>query len=168
MIQSWDMAFKDLATSDYVVGQVWAARKADRFLLDQTRQRMDMPSTKEAVRELSRRWPKAAAKLIEDKANGPAVIQELQHELSGLISINPEGGKIARAHAVSPQIESGNVYLPHPAIAPWVDAFIEEAAGFPNGRNDDQVDARTQALNRLRSNNGILSVAEFQITVNPF
>jgi len=167
-IQSWDMAFKDLATSDYVVGQVWGARRGDRFLLDQIRHRMDMPSTKDAVRGLSRRWPKAAAKLIEDKANGPAVIQELQHDVPGLIEINPEGGKIARAHAVSPQVESGNVYLPHPAIAPWVEAFIEEATSFPNGRNDDQVDAMTQALNRLRNNNGIFSVAESQITVKPF
>lgn len=150
------MAFKDLATSDYVVGQIWAARKADRFLLDQVRQRMDMPSTKEAVRNLSRRWPRAAAKLIEDKANGPAIIQELQHDVSGLIEINPEGGKIARSNAVCPQVESGNVCLPHPATAPWVEAFIEEAATFPNGRNDDQVDAMTQALNRLQSNNLIL------------
>ena len=168
VIQSWDMSFKDLATSDYVVGQVWGARKGDRFLLDQTRARMDMPATKEALKELSRRWPKAAAKLIEDKANGPAVIQELQHELSGLIEVNPEGGKIARAHAVAPQIESGNVYLPHPAIASWVEAFIEEAAAFPNGRNDDQVDAMTQALNRLRTANGLFSVPESQIVVNPF
>ena len=48
VIQSWDLAFKDLATSDYVVGQVWAARGADRFLLDQQRERMDMPRTVEA------------------------------------------------------------------------------------------------------------------------
>jgi phage terminase large subunit-like protein len=75
MIRSWDMAFKNLATSDYVVGQVWGALNADRFLLDQRRDRMDMLSTKEAVKCLSQRWPKAAAKLIEDKANGPAVIQ---------------------------------------------------------------------------------------------
>jgi phage terminase large subunit-like protein len=62
-----DMAFKDLSTSDYVVGQVWGAAKADRFLLDQRRERMDMPSTKEAVKDLSRRWPKAGTKLVEDK-----------------------------------------------------------------------------------------------------
>ena len=168
VIQSWDMSFKGLETSDYVVGQVWGARKGDRFLLDQKRGRMDMPGTKEAIKDLSGRWPKAAAKLIEDKANGPAVIQELQHEMPGLIPINPEGGKVARAHAVSPQIESGNVYLPHPATAPWVDGFIEEVAAFPNGRNDDQVDAMTQALNRLRGTNGLFSVAESQIKVNPF
>ena len=168
MIQSWDMAFKDLATSDYVVGQIWGALKADRFLLDQCRDRLDMPSTKEAVMKMSQVWSKAGAKLVEDKANGPAVIQELQHDVAGLIEINPEGGKIARANAVAPQTESGNVYLPHPAIAPWVEAFIEEAAIFPNGRHDDQVDAMTQALIRLRDSGNSFSVAESQLIVNPF
>jgi phage terminase large subunit-like protein len=104
---------------------------------------------------MSAKWPAAATKLIEDKANGPAVIQELQHDVAGLIAINPEGGKIARAQAVSPQCESGNVYLPHPAIAPWVDALIEEFAQFPNGHHDDQVDSMSQALNRLRKSRAL-------------
>ena len=168
MMQSWDMTFKNQADSDYVVGQVWGAKGADRFLLDQIRARMDLPATKEAVQNLTRQWPKAATKLVEDKANGPAVIQELQHDVAGLIAVNPEGGKIARAHAVSPQVESGNVYLPHPAMAPWVEEFLEEATAFPHGRYDDQVDAMTQALNRLRGTGGSLSVPESQIVVNPF
>lgn len=168
MIQSWDMAFKDRENSDYVVGQVWGSVKADRFLLDQRRARMDMTRTKEAVKQLSALWPKASAKLIEDKANGPAVIQELRHDVAGLIEVNPEGGKIARAHAVSPQAESGNVYLPHPAIAAWEEAFLYEVTAFPNGRNNDQVDAMTQALNRLRTTSAYFSVPESQITVNPF
>jgi hypothetical protein len=92
----------------------------------------------------------------------------LKHDVAGLTEVNPEGGKIARAHAVSSQIESGNVYLPHPAIAPWVEAFIEEAAAFPSARNDDQVDAMTQALNRLRSIDGGFSIPESQLTVDPF
>jgi len=167
MIQSWDMSFKEHETSDPVVAQVWAAKGADLFLLDQVRRRMDMPSTKEAVKCLSQKWPNAAAKLIEDKANGPAVIQELKHDIPGLIAVNPEGGKVARAHAVSPQIESGNVYLPYPAIAPWVLEFLEEVTAFPNSRNDDQVDAMTQALNRLRNIRGY-SVPESRITVEPF
>jgi len=167
MIQSWDMAFKGEATSDYVVGQTWGAKGADRFLLDQRRARMDMPATKEAVQAMSARWPRAAAKLVEDKANGPAVIQELRHDVSGLIEVTPEGGKVARAHGVAPQLESGNIYLPHPAIEPWVEAFIEEAAAFPNGRNDDQVDAMTQALHRLRNQSGSFSVPESKMIVNP-
>jgi predicted phage terminase large subunit-like protein len=149
VLGSWDMAFKDLSTSDYVAGGVWAAKKADRFLLDQVRERLSFPRTLEAVKSLSAKWPMAYRKLIEDKANGTAVLAALQHEISGLIAVNPAGGKVARAQAVSPQVESGNVYLPHPAIAPWVDAFIEECAKFPNGKNDDQVDQMTQALNRL-------------------
>ena len=53
------------------------------------------------------------------------------------------------AYAVSPDIEAGNVYLPHPEDEPWVDAFLDEATNFPNDLNDDQVDACTQALRYL-------------------
>ncbi len=147
-MQSWDCTFKDLDTSDYVVGQVWG-RVGSIFLLgDQVRARMDFPTTVQAVRDVSQKWPKTFAKLIEDKANGSAVIQMLAHEIPGLLPVNPQGGKIARASAVSPLIEAGNVYLPHPAWQPWVHDFIEECAVFPNGAHDDQVDAMTQALLR--------------------
>ena len=59
------------------------------------------------------------------------VRQSLRHEIPGLVAVVPDGGKVARAQAVSPQVESGNVYLPHPAIAPWVEAFVEECSTFP-------------------------------------
>ena len=168
VLQSWDLAFKDLATSDYVVGQVWGAVGADRFLLDQRRDRLDMPRTVEAIRNISDKWPQAAAKLVEDRANGPAVIASLQHEISGLIAVNPEGGKISRAAAVSPQIEAGNVYLPHPDVAPWVEGLMEECAGFPYAAHDDQVDALTQALNRLyRLNSAIYTTPESDFAVDP-
>lgn len=62
--------------------------------------------------------------------------------------MNPKGGKVGRAAAVSPLIEAGNVYLPHPLHAPWVNEFIEECSAFSNGPHDDQVDAMTQALLR--------------------
>jgi phage terminase large subunit-like protein len=101
-MQSWDCAFKDLDTSDYVVGQVWARLGADRFLLHQVRDRMDCPTTVQAVRDVSKKYKYAHAKLIEDKANGSAVIQMLQNEVAGLIPVNPQGGKTARAAAVSP------------------------------------------------------------------
>ena len=110
---------------------------------------MDFPTTVAAVRNMTCRWPHAETKLIEDKANGSAVIQSLAQEISGIIAVEPEGGKVSRAYAISPRIEAGNVYLPHPAIAPWVYDFIEECANFPNGRHDDWVDAMTQALLRL-------------------
>jgi predicted phage terminase large subunit-like protein len=150
-LQSWDMAFKDLKTSDYVAGGVWGAKGADRYLLDQVRERLGFRETLAAVKTMTKKWPKAALKLVEDKANGPAVIQALRHQIPGLVAVVPDGGKVARAQAVSPQVESGNVYLPHPAIAPWVEAFVEECSTFPNGKYDDQVDQMTQALNRMRA-----------------
>ncbi len=151
MLQSWDCAFKDLRDSDYVAGGLWGSKGASRFLIDQRRERMDLPATMNAIRAMTRKYPKATLKLIEDKANGPAVIQMMRREIQGLLGVNPEGGKIARANAVSPQVEAGNVFLPHPTIAPWVDAFIEELATFPNARNDDQVDQTTQALIRMQT-----------------
>jgi predicted phage terminase large subunit-like protein len=147
-IQSWDCAFKDLESSDYVVGQLWGRVGSFYLLGDQIRARMDCPATVKAVRAMSAKWPNCLAKLIEDKANGSAVIQMLSREIPGILPVNPEGGKVARAAAVSPLIEAGNVYLPHPLYAPWVDDFIEECAAFPNGAHDDQVDAMTQALLR--------------------
>ncbi|NPV30507.1 MAG: phage terminase large subunit, partial [Firmicutes bacterium] len=151
IIQSWDMAFKETTSSDFVVGQVWGRKGADKYLLDQVRDRMDFPTTVQTVRALSAKWPQAYAKLVEDKANGPAVIATLKREIAGLIPVEPQGSKEARAAAVSPQIEAGNVYLPDPSIAPWVHDFIEECSAFPNGANDDQVDAMTQALLRLEN-----------------
>src|SRR5438128_12637094 len=98
-IQSWDCAFKDLETSDYVVGQVWGRVGSAYLLGDQIRARMDCPSTVKAVRELSQRWPNTLAKLIEDKANGSAVIQMLGRELAGILPVTPAGGRVARAAA---------------------------------------------------------------------
>ena len=147
VILSWDCAFKGNEDSDFVVGQVWGRVGANKYLLDQVRGRMNLPQTLQAVRGLSAKWPQARAKLIEDKANGPAVIQLLKNEIPGLLPVNPEGGKIVRATAASPEVEAGNVYLPDPSLAPWVHDFVEEAAAFPNGLNDDMVDCFSQALN---------------------
>ncbi len=130
------------------MGQVWARMGAHFLLGDQVRGRMDCPGTVKAVRELTAKWPGTVAILIEDKANGSAVIQMLQYEIAGILPVNPSGGKIARAQAISSLVEAGNVYLPHPHYAPWVSDFIEECAQFPNGAHDDQVDAMTQALLR--------------------
>lgn len=149
IIQSWDCTFKDSDSSDFVVGQVWGKIGADKYLLDQVRAKMDFPTTIQAIRQLTAKWPQAKTKLIEDKANGPAVISTLKREISGMIPVNPEGGKVVRAMAVTPDIEAGNVFLPDPTRAPWINDFVEECAGFPNAKHDDQVDCMTQALNRL-------------------
>lgn len=145
VIQSWDCTFKDKKESDYVVGQVWGKVGADRYLLDQVRGQMSFTETLTAIKALTAKWPQALRKLIEDKANGPAVINVLKHEIHGLVPVEPEGGKVVRATAMTPLAEAGNIYLPDPSIAPWVNDYIEEFAVFPNGAHDDQVDASTQA-----------------------
>ncbi|MEV1013763.1 phage terminase large subunit [Micromonospora sp. NPDC049801] len=149
ILTSWDMTFKDTEGADYVCGQVWGRRDATAYLLDQKHGRMTFVETLQAVRALAARWPQSTAKLVEDKANGTAVINFLRRSIAGLIPVEPDGSKTARAAAVSPLVESKNVFLPAPEIAPWVDGLIEEAAGFPNSAHDDRVDALSQALNRL-------------------
>lgn len=150
IIQSWDMTFRETRSGSFVVGQVWGAMNADRYLLDQVRFRGDFPAAVQAVRALSAQWPEAHEKIVENKANGPAIVATLRHEIPGLIEVQPEGGKEARANAVAWQIESGNVYLPDPKVKPWSADVVEEASSFPNGANDDQVDALSQALLRLQ------------------
>ncbi|WP_239256674.1 phage terminase large subunit [Listeria ilorinensis] len=147
--QSWDCAFKDTKNSDFVAGHVWNRKKADYFLIDREHDRMDLPATIDAIRRMTIKHPEAVAKYIEDKANGPAVMQMLKGEISGMIPVEPEGGKEARAYAVTPIFEAGNVYLPHPLYKPWVEDVIEEMLSFPNGAHDDDVDAMTQALVKL-------------------
>ncbi|MGE0399935.1 MAG: phage terminase large subunit [Kofleriaceae bacterium] len=155
LIASWDMTFKETAGTDYVVGQVWARRGADVYLLDQVRRRMSFTETVAAVEAQKRRWPQLSAVLIEDKANGPAVIAQLRSKIPGLIAVEPDGSKFARANAVSPFVQAGNVWLPTKEVALMVDAgfdpeeLIDEAAAFPNGAHDDTVDATSQALSRM-------------------
>lgn len=144
-LQSWDMSFKETKSGSFVVGQVWGKTQSNRYLVDQFRARVDFPDAVLAVEAMSAKHPHVVTKLVENKANGPAVVATLRSKLTGLIEVEPEGGKEARANAAAPVVESGNVYLPHPSLAPWVEGFIEECAGFPNAANDDQVDAFSQA-----------------------
>ena len=148
-IISWDMAFKDGDDNDYVVGQVWGRHGGRFFLLDQVRGRMDFVATLAAFDALAVKWPHAMEKLVEDKANGPAVISSLKHKVMGIIPINPDGSKTARAHAVTPLFEAGNVFIPHPHTCSWAGDYISELLQFPASAHDDQVDATTQALRRL-------------------
>lgn len=147
--QSWDATFKGTATGSFVVGQVWGVFMSACFLLDQTRERLEFTGTLEAIRALSKAWPQALAKFIEDKANGPAIINVLGTEIPGLIPIEPQGDKVARARAIAPMQEAGNIYLPHPDNCPWVKTLIANFAVFPNGKDKDEIDAMSQIIIRL-------------------
>jgi predicted phage terminase large subunit-like protein len=102
-----------------------------------------------AVEGMSEVYPEVLLKLIEDKANGPAVQSMLKNKLPGIVMVEPKGNKKERASAVSPLVEAGNVYLPHPRLFPWVWEYIEQMANFPNAKNDDYVDMTSQALLRF-------------------
>lgn len=147
--QSWDCTFKDGEKSDFVCGGVFGRRLADYFLLDMYHERTDIIGTMSAIGDMSKKWSKAQSKVIEEKANGSAIIAMMQHEIGGFISVNPTESKVARVNAVVPLIEGGNFYLPHPDEAKWVRGFLEEFASFPNGKNDDMVDMTSQGLKQF-------------------
>lgn len=155
MLLSWDMTFKEGDDNDYVVGQCWGRKGADRYLLDQVRGRMGFTDTLSAFKGLADKWPQASRKLVEDKANGPAVIDSLKHAVPGIIPVNPDGSKTARAYAVTTVFESGNVYIPHPGACAWAGDYVAELTQFPGAMHDDQVDATTQALRDMERRPGL-------------
>ncbi len=150
-LTSTDCTFKDKKTSDFVVMQVWGVLKAKRFLLDQVHDRLSFTATLAKLQDLIEEHKGCNAHLIEDKANGTAVLNVLKDAVAGMIAIEPDGNKAARCEAISPQVEAGNLYLPHPTEFPWVDGLIHELISFPKSKHDDRMDALTQALNWLRS-----------------
>ena len=149
LVQSWDLAFKDKDGSDYVVGQVWLRIGNRAYLLDQVRERMNFTATCAAIKRMTKKWPQAVAKFVEDKANGPAVINALEQQVLGIIPVNPEGSKYARASAVAPLVAAHNAVLPTVELLPGVADLLTEMADFPNSSHDDTVDALSQALNKL-------------------
>ena len=144
---SWDMSFKGNETSDYVVGQVWGKKDSSYYLIDEIRFQGGFVKAKEAVLEVHKKYPKAIATLIEDKANGSAIIEVLKQDVSGIIPITPNESKMARAEAVSPLFEAGNVYIPSPNECSWSREYMTELTNFPFAKNDDRVDATSQMLN---------------------
>lgn len=148
--QSWDFTFGSRSdAASYVVGAVWGRKGADRYRLDEVRGRWSYPQMRQAMRDLSAKWPMSAMKLVEKKANGAAIIDELQSEIGGIVPVEPDGSKYARAAAVSPIVEAGNVLLPE--YAAWTQDFIDEVCAFPDGAADDRVDEMSQMLQRWRS-----------------
>lgn len=148
-IHSWDCAFKDEDDSDFVVGQVWYVAGAHCYLVDQVRGRMSFPDTVAAVLKLKNQY-RADRILIEDKANGPAVIATIHKMVPCVIAVNPDGGKVSRANATTGMLQALQVFFP--TGADWFLGLLQEALRFPRGKNDDQVDAMTQALNYVKQN----------------
>lgn len=167
IVSSWDTAFKDKVSSDYVVGTVWGQHGADRYMLRRVREQMNLGATKRAMKEVHAwvqgEWPRAAiSTLIEKSANGVEIIEELKREIPGVVAVVASTDKRLRAEAAEPTLEAGNCHLPgFPApdlsgpdtgrTPAWVQDFIEECARFDRGAYDDQVDSWSQAMNWLNS-----------------
>ena len=154
MVLSVDCTFKNTTGSDFVAMQVWGSTGVQFLLLDELCERLSFTDTVAAIRTLLVKWPRIGAKLIEDKANGSAVIDTLSKTIIGIIPVTPEGGKVARANAVSHLHQAGNVYYPDPHEQPWSAEHLSEMLAFPKGRHDDRVDAETQALAYISQNAG--------------
>ena len=149
---SVDAAFKDMDTNDYVAIEVWSKLQNNYYLRACLNRHLDFPQTLQAIRLMKRLYPEALYILVEDKANGSAIIQTLRSEFVGVISITPRGGKVSRVHSISPAIESGNVFLPENEM--WAEEFVNQFSVFPSGEHDDMVDAASQALNFMLFSHG--------------
>ena len=144
VVQSWDTANKATELSDFSVCTTWGIKQKRLYLLHVLRRRMDYPELKRVVRE-QQQLHRASIVLIEDKASGTQLIQELISEgFYGVKRYKPELDKVMRMHAQTAIIENGFVYLPREA--PWLPLYQHELATFPMGRHDDQVDSTSQFL----------------------
>lgn len=138
-----DATFGSLEVHASNVGLLVIGRKgADNFVLHDSTKARTFPDTKSAIKEMLAMFPSASRTLIEKKANGAAIIQDLQHDVSGLIPIEANENWVSRANAMLPSVESGNWYLLEGA--PWLEAFVGEFGVFPNGAKDDRIDAAAQ------------------------
>src|SRR5882724_267039 len=142
VIVSVDCSFKDLKTSDYVAMGAIGTRGRKRFVLEVINEHLDVTGTELAIRRMKEKW-QATAVIVEDKANGPAVISKLQQDLTGIIAIEPQGGKIARMFAAAPVWQAHDWYVDRTAA--WTEPFIAQITQFPTAAFDDMVDMMTQA-----------------------
>ena len=148
IVISVDAAFKGNNDNDYVAIETWGKVNNDHYLLDLIKKQMDFPETLRAIKHMDAKYPNKHSIIIEDKANGPAIISTLRSEIPGIIPIEPQGGKLSRANAITGLVEAGHFYLPR--YADFTDAFVEECAAFPSGAHDDTVDAFTQYVNKFK------------------
>jgi len=144
IVQSWDTANKATELSDFSVCTTWGVKGKELFLLGLFRRRLEYPALKRAVREQQSLYD-ATVVLIEDKASGTQLIQELIDDgCHGVTRYQPTTDKVMRLHAQTALIENGFVRIPENAA--WLAEYLRELTVFPNGKHDDQVDSTAQFL----------------------
>lgn len=144
IIQTWDLPFKASEASAKCAGLVMAKKGAEIFIVDCINEKMDFVTSVAAIKNMTAKHPEARAKVIEDKANGPAIMSYLKKDVAGMVAYNPKGSKEDRALSVAPYFEAGNVYFPE--NAPWVMDLIDDLVKFPSGTYKDTVDATVQGI----------------------
>jgi len=156
-ILSLDATYKKMDDNDFVALGVWGWKKPNMYLDHLVVERLGFNDTKALIKETLLAYPAISAKVIEEKANGAAIIDSLQTHIGGFIPINPDDSKVARASAVVPYFQAGNVWI---KAAPWTHHYIKEMINFPKG-HDDQVDMTSQAiLYLMRTFGGLKSYKE--------
>jgi predicted phage terminase large subunit-like protein len=145
VVQSWDTANKATELSDYSVCTTWGLEGKRLYLLNVFRRKMEFPELKRTVRELAHQW-KATVVLIEDRASGTQLIQELRASNFSLAQAAPagDGDKVMRLRAQTAKIEGGFVLFS--TEAPWLEIYLLELTTFPNCKHDDQFDSTVNAL----------------------
>ena len=152
ILQSWDTAYTVKSTSDYSAVTTWGIFEhngiQNAILLSARRERWEFPELKSEAINLYNEF-KPDVVLIEAKASGWSLIQELQRAGIPITPFNPKkADKKTRAHSVTPLFESGRVW--YPSSKYWAEDVINQCAQFPSSNYDDLVDSTTQALMRLR------------------
>ena len=151
-MQSCDTANKATELSDFSVCTTWGILGKNLYLFEVLRRRMEYPELKRAVRDQHALF-RPSVVLIEDKASGTQLIQELVADgLYAVTRYQPQSDKIMRMHAQTAMIENGFVHLPK--AAQWLAAYLHEMTTFPNGRHDDQVDSTAQMLDWFKRGAG--------------
>lgn len=153
--QAADTAFSEKTTADYSVIGTWRVEKDCYRLLDVYRKRMAFPELKTTVTALAE-LDDPLTIVVEDKASGQSLIQELQAETKlPVIAWRPDRDKVSRANAVTHLFKSGKVRFP--IEAPWLRAYLAELLQFPAAAHDDQVDMTTMALTWAREQQPMLA-----------
>jgi predicted phage terminase large subunit-like protein len=149
IVQSWDTANKATELSDFSVCTTWGVKGKQLFLLAVFRRRLEYPALKRAVREQQSLF-NATVVLIEDKASGTQLIQELIGDgCYGATRYQPTTDKIMRLHAQTTIIENGFVHIPETAT--WLAEYLHELTVFPRGKHDDQADSTAQFLDWFKT-----------------
>jgi predicted phage terminase large subunit-like protein len=143
VVQSWDPAITERITSDYSVGMTWGFHDGQWYLIDLIRAQLAFTKLTDRVLAWHRRW-QADALIIEGASIGHALYDQVRKaKLPGLLRCpTPRLSKLDRLAGCTVQLQTGDFLLP--ASAEWLPALRHELVAFPDGRNDDQVDALVQ------------------------